>query len=331
MRKSHADLFFHPKTGQKLTLEIKAFNGDDVTEGTLTSDGYSCPIIDGIPCFVRSQNYAASFGYQWNQFRSTQLDSAGGWNGVSEERIFAATKWPRELKGERILEAGSGMGRFTEILARTGADIVTFDYSSAVEANRKNLGNPANVCFAQADIFEPPFQQSSFDKVFCLGVLQHCPDPAAAFGSLVRFLKPGGQIVVDVYALNWKVLFQGKYYVRPVTKRISPQKLHAIVEKYVDTVFPVTGLIHRVWPMAARKVSGVLGMADYRGVYPMKSEGAAKELSVLDTFDMWSPAHDHPQTLKQVRRWLESAGLSNIEVGPGQNGIVARGVKPSSN
>jgi len=32
------------------------------------------------------------------------------------------------------------------------------------------------------------------------------------------------------------------------------------------------------------------------------------EWATLDTFDMYSPAHDHPRSLAEVRRWFDSAG-----------------------
>jgi hypothetical protein len=77
---------------------------------------------------------------------------------------------PTGLKGETILEAGSGAGRFTEILATTGADILSFDLSSAVEANYANNGHNPNVLIFQGDIINIPVREQSMDKVFCLGV-----------------------------------------------------------------------------------------------------------------------------------------------------------------
>lgn len=43
----------------------------------------------------------------------------------------------------------------------------------------------------------------------------------------------------------------------------------------------------------------------------------------LDTFDMYSPAHDHPRSLAAVRGWFE-----RVEVRRGPNGVVGRGVRP---
>jgi uncharacterized protein YbaR (Trm112 family) len=36
------------------------------------------PVIDGVPRFVSSGAYAATFGHQWNRWSETQLDSRNG-------------------------------------------------------------------------------------------------------------------------------------------------------------------------------------------------------------------------------------------------------------
>ena len=43
---------------------------------------------------------------------------------------------------------------------------------------------------------------------------------------------------------------------------------------------------------------------------------------------MYSPEYDSPQTLETVRAWCEEAGLCDIFVRPGPNGINATATKP---
>jgi len=327
MRRAHADSFRHPVTGDRLTLRADVVEGDEIIEGGLTAGADTFPIVRGIPRFCPAENYAESFGYQWQTFATTQLDSQANWTSQSERRLFEETRWPRDLRGERILEAGSGMGRFTEVLARTGAEVHTFDYSAAVDANRGNVGAVDHVSFAQADIFSPPYEHGSFDKVLCLGVIQHTPDPERAFKSLCRFLKPGGSIVVDIYWLNWKSLFMGKYYLRPLTRRLPSKALHRFVKLHVGWTYPLTGLVQKVFGPRARALSHLFALADYRGIYGL-DDRTAREHSELDTFDLLAPAFDKPQTLATVGRWLREAGLEQIEVHPGYNGLEARGVRP---
>ena len=328
MRREFAQTFRDPQ-GLPYTLRVEQEKDGSVLEGALVShDGKTeVPIRRGVPRFVPAQNYAGNFGYQWQRFSRTQLDSASQWNSQSESRLYAETDWQRNLHGQRILEAGCGMGRFTEVLARTGAEVHTFDYSAAVDVSRQNNGEPPNVSFAQADIYAPPYEEGSFEKVLCLGVIQHCPDPEGAFRSLCRFLKPGGEIVFDVYRLSWKSLFYGKYYVRPFVRGFSNDRLHSVVERHVNRVHRLTRPVHAVSPGLGRKLSGVLAVSDYRGLFGLE-DGPAREFSELDTFDMWSPTYDKPQTLSRIKKWMMSAALQNVRVRPGYNGIEARGSRP---
>src|SRR5206468_4390503 len=119
---------------------------------------------------------------------------------ISRQRLFLATRWPERLDGQKILEAGSGAGRFTEVLLTTGAFVYSFDFSSAVEANSSSNGRFDRLCLFQGDIFRIPLKREAFDKVLCFGVLQHTPDPEGAFKSLARHVNRGGEIVIDVYA-----------------------------------------------------------------------------------------------------------------------------------
>ena len=334
MRHADVPLYRNPKTGQPLQVATPVDPGAILDEGTLREGGDEYAVVGGIPRFCPRENYAESFGFQWNKFDTVQLDSGSTWGQVSHDRLFAQTEWSKDLRGQRIMEAGCGMGRFTEHLVATGADVWSFDYSRAVEANARNASKatgsiPDNLHLAQGDIFAPPYAPASFDKVLCIGVIQHTPDPAKAFESLVRFVKPGGEIVIDCYRLDWQSFFLGKYWLRPLTKRVPPQRLHPLVAGYVRAVYPVTGAAQKVLGRNGRRLSWMLGMADYRGVF-QADDKTLRELSELDTFDMLAPAHDHPQTLATVEQWYRQAGLQDIRVRKGWNGVEAKGVKPLS-
>jgi 2-polyprenyl-3-methyl-5-hydroxy-6-metoxy-1,4-benzoquinol methylase len=282
-----------------------------------------CPatfqIRNEIPRFVDTDNYANSFGYQWSIHRKTQLDSQTGYP-VSRSRLFSVTGWPERMEGERILEAGSGAGRFTEVLLKTGAEVFSFDYSAAVDANWANNSRYSNLNLFQGDIFRIALQEKAFDKVICLGVLQHTPDPERAFQSLVKYVRPGGQLVVDVYARSFAAMLQWKYLLRPLTKRMKKENLYTIVAKGVPYLLPIAVVL--------RKLAGRVG-ARFMPIIEYSSLGLPYELNkqwaILDTFDMYAPAHDHPQTIVAVRRWYQEAGFVDVAVERGLNGIVGRG------
>jgi SAM-dependent methyltransferase len=279
------------------------------------------PVRNGIPRFVPAENYARSFGFQWNQHRSTQLDSHTGLT-LTKDRIVAATHWPDCLDDQTILEAGSGAGRFTEIIAATGADLYTFDLSDAVDANRSNNSRFENVRFSQADMFALPFRPASFDEVICLGVIQHTPDPHHAFRALAAQVRPRGHLTIDCYPKTVRAMVSWKYLLRPLTKRMPKDRLYRLIERWGPPLIPASIFLRRLFGSAGPRLLPIL-QYDHWGVRGELN----RQWCILDTFDMYSPLYDHPQTLKTVRRWYEDAGFDEIDVRYGLNGIVARGRK----
>lgn len=284
-------------------------------------------IVRGIPRFVPLENYASSFGLEWTIHARTQYDSQSGID-ISRRRFFEETRWDQDLKGESILEVGSGSGRFTEQAASTGAFVASLDYSSAVEANYQSNGERENVLIVQGDIYAMPFKLRTFDKLFCFGVLQHTPDPRRAFACLPPQLRPGGQLVVDIYKRTFvSVYLSPKYYVRPITRRMNPGHLYRLVKHYVDFMWPICSLIQKI-PKIGPSLNWRLLVADYSNLGLHGDR--LKDWAYLDTFDMLSPRYDRPQTLTTMRRWFQEQGLVDVEVGYGYNGIEGRGRVPDN-
>jgi SAM-dependent methyltransferase len=326
MELRHLQYLICPECEGELDVEnIIEINNGKIKIGDLKCRTCSAifPIINFIPRFVSSENYASNFGLEWIKHAQTQYDSYAGVN-LSEKRFFEETKWPGNLSGEIILEAGSGSGRFTEQAAKTKAMIISFDYSAAVEANYQSNGNKDNVLIVQADIYKMPFRKKYFDRIFCFGVLQHTPDPKKSFLNLVNYLKKDGKICIDVYR-KLRLLFFTKYFVRMFTRKMNPEKLYQRCKKWVDLLWGPTSLIAKL--PKGRYINKLLFVfADYRGWLPLKDK-ILKEWAVLDTFDMLSPYYDSPQSLKTIKNWFLEARLENIEITPGYNGIEGRGEK----
>src|SRR5438128_1537587 len=88
------------------------------------SGGHQFPIESAIPRFVPRDNYAASFGYQWNRFKLEQMDSANG-TKLSARRFYSETEWTKAwLKAKWVLDAGCGAGRFLDVASDSGAEVV---------------------------------------------------------------------------------------------------------------------------------------------------------------------------------------------------------------
>lgn len=320
------ELLACPKCRGRLSCEVEETGaGGEVERGGLTCAGCgkAFPIEDGIPRFVERDNYASSFGYQWNRFKLEQIDSANG-TGLSEKRFHSETEWtPESLRGKWVLDAGCGAGRFLDVAAKSGAEVVGVDISSAIDAAKANLAHHNNVHFVQASILELPFRPEAFDAVYCIGVIQHTPDPQGVLHSLPKVLKHGGRIAVTIYERKAWTLLNTKYLLRPLTKRLGKETLLRGIKGAMPVLFPLTNAMFRL-PLVGRFFMFTIPIANY--VHENRlSRRQRYDWAVLDTFDMLSPQYDQPQTQGDVEKIFGEEGIVELKrLSNGSLNIVGR-------
>lgn len=315
MKASLVEILACPDCSGDLTLGAERRSGDEIEHGTLTCAGCgrTYPVVRHVPRFVPAENYAANFGFQWNRFRQTQLDSHTG-VPISRERLLFSTGWsPGEVEGKRVLDVGCGAGRFAEVTLALGADLVALDYSSAADACWDNLAPHPRLDVVQADIYALPFKPGVFDFVYCLGVLQHTPDVKQAFLCLPRQVRPGGQLAVDVYQKLLINVFWPKYWLRPLTKRMNGQTLFRLVERLVPILLPISDALAMV-PGIGRTLRWMVPVANHRLDYPQLGRRHIYEWAVLNTYDMFGPAYDSPQDAPTIDAWFREASMRDIRV-----------------
>jgi len=131
-----------------------------------------------------------TYVHGYHERESERLDDQAG---ALVELLHHDTAYPA---GSRVLEAGCGTGAQTVTLVANspGAQITSVDVSAESLARAKERA--PSVEFHQADIFELPFADDSFDHVFVCFVLEHLERPVTALKRLQRVLKPGGTLTV---------------------------------------------------------------------------------------------------------------------------------------
>ena len=315
-------------------LRIASATSEDVGTGEIAEGSLVCsvcsttvPIVRNIPRFVPSEAYASSFGFQWNRFDRIQIDKFMH-NDLSRDRFHATTGWPARLEGQRILEAGCGAGRFTQLAVETGAEVASFDLSSAVDAAWRNNAGASRLTAFQASIYEIPLRKGAYDKIFCMGVLQHCTDVAGAFRNLVPFLRPGGEIVIDVYEKT-NGFPPLKYLARPFVKHLSTKSLYNLLRLTIPPAFEVKKAIHRM-PAVGPRLGALIPIGPISHAPRLNyTDAELKQVKILSALDMLSPVYDQPQRMEDVQRWFEEAGLVEIQLKRGYNGINAKGKRPN--
>lgn len=286
---------------------------DDVETGTLSC--LTCRkdylVTAGIPRFVEPDNYASSFGYQWNLFRKEQIDTHNG-TTLSADRLWSETAWTKdELKEKWVLDAGCGAGRFLDAVSKSEAQIVGIDISSAIDAAKANLEGRDNVHFVQASIYDLPFRDGTFDFVYCIGVIQHTPDPPESIRSVARTATDNGKVAFTIYGReHWYTKLYSKYWLRPVTKRMKKETLLETIRFLMPVVFPVTSVLFRL-PIVGPAFRFAIPVANYVHEKQLSRE-QRYAWAILDTFDMLSPFYDQPMTEIEVSNAMKDVGIDQI-------------------
>jgi SAM-dependent methyltransferase len=268
----------------------------------------------------------SAYSLQWNRFRIVRPD---------EDRATFRNRTgldPRDLAGQVVLDAGCGMGRYLRVAAeRKPKLLVGLDLSEAVVAAKDLTGGLADVSLVRGDLLRPPFAPGGFDQIYSLGVLDHTPDPRAAFLALARLLKPGGRIAVWVYPRERPALERVMDLHRAVSTRLPLPVLVALSR----LMAPVGGLKRRLMASGNRLVAraGVWLNVLTIGV----SMHPDPEVRVCDTLDWYAPKYLSRHTPDEVRGWFAEAGLMDVtDLSAGQvfyhagqgNGVNLSGRRP---
>lgn len=102
--------------------------------------------------------------------------------------------------GLRLLDVGCGTGDYLRVMAALVApgDAIGIDLSAEL-IKRAELLSPvdqANLSFQVADVYDLPFDDSSFERVTATQLMLHLTDPWKAIAELRRVLVPGGRVSI---------------------------------------------------------------------------------------------------------------------------------------
>ncbi|KAK6297968.1 hypothetical protein J4Q44_G00310230 [Coregonus suidteri] len=101
------------------------------------------------------------------------------------------------LPGQRLLELGAGIGRYTSHLLTQASHVTAVDFmESFVEKNRQDNSHHGNASFLQADVTKLDFPKNSFDIIFSNWLLMYLSDEElrSLTERMLGWLRPGGYL-----------------------------------------------------------------------------------------------------------------------------------------
>jgi len=315
------------KTQTPLSLATEREQDGDVITGLLTCPDCltKYPVRHGIPRFVApDEDYCGNFGFQWQKWKDIQIDRLSG-HHLSETRFFADTGWDRDwLKGKTILDGGCGAGRFTDVALSHGARVVAMDLSDAIDACRLTTAvHGERAGLVQGSLLELPFRDGVFDAIYCMGVIQHTPDPKAVMTALPAHAKPGGRVMYNFYEEGlWRRLQVIKYGLRLITPNLPIRITLGLSKALVTAFYGLTRVLAKI--PKVRILNHFIPIASVHD--PALTPEQQYAWTLLDTFDWYGARFEKRQKHMEVRALLQGLGLEDVTSTPG----IASGVKPDS-
>jgi 2-polyprenyl-3-methyl-5-hydroxy-6-metoxy-1,4-benzoquinol methylase len=248
----------------------------------------SFPIVRGIPRFVSTEGYVASFGRQWTRYAVERLEE-------DEQTFEVKTGFrPGDLSGCTLLDAGCGGGRYSFVAARHGARVIAVDMSRAIDRAAHLCCDFQRVDFLQADLLHLPLAEQVVDLSCSLGVLHHSSDPSRAFRRVAAAVRPGGRLAVWLYRQNTSSQEWLNDMLRGITTRMTTAQLEALA---------VAGAILGSVPIFNRTLNKIINFSNH----PVWAN------RVCDTFDWYSPQFQSHHTVAELEQWFRNAGFADLK------------------
>ncbi|MFQ5468988.1 MAG: class I SAM-dependent methyltransferase [Gammaproteobacteria bacterium] len=265
-----------------------------------------------------------SFGFKWKK-RET-FDSEASLSRMRQwllERygdVCNAEWWSSYGDRPLLLDAGCGAGMsgielFKDVLKNVrylGADI-----SEAVDvaaARFSEMGYKGG--FIQADITDLPIPEGTVDVIFSEGVLHHTDSTENAVKKLAVLLKPNGRFLFYVYKRKGPVREFTDDYIRGKLQDLTP-------EEAWDKMIPITKLgmelgrldITLDIPDEIELLEIPAGKIDLQRLFYWHvfkafyhPDLSMEEMNHIN-YDWYAPANAYRQTIEEVRRWCDEAGM----------------------
>ena len=319
------------------SLEIK--NGSKVCASKIISGNLVCaacresyPVKNGIPRFIISpkdniadskllKNTRERFSFSWKIFSKHEFEEK--WNKDSYQYL---EKMPLEflVHGQKtILDLGCGMGSDMPRFAKTNTMVVGVDIADSLEVASERFKGQTNVELIQADIYNLPFKNDSFDLIYCLGVLHHLPNIKQAFKKMVDLTKKNGAVLVYLYedfsdrGVLLRLLLCLVNIVRFATRHMNARILYICCLLFSPFIWIIFCL--PVFLLKKVGFTGLSRMLPFRHTLNLNCV-------VSDLYDRFSPPIENRYSEQQVTSLFKEFNLSRIHTFK-YRGWVAIGVK----
>lgn len=299
----------------------------DIEEGRLacTQCKREYPLVGGVPRLLaaeaagRTAKTRDSFSWEWERYPGSRPE---------DETVFLEETQLTldQLRGKLVLDAGCGMGRYSVVALRLGAEVVALDMSESLRRLADIAPRFAKLHVVQGDLLNPPFKKGLFDVVYSQGVLHHTSDTRKAFDAVAPLVKSGGLMTVWLYGKAGRFAEFSTNPLKPGKEWIARRRRLAWL---------IVGSRHFVSDLIRFFTTRLPAPLVYALCFPLALLGAVPGLKyltfsveddfmvrVIENFDWISPPHQSHHTKEELSSWFSGAGFTVLKVLP--HGLVPK-------
>ncbi|MDP2913644.1 MAG: methyltransferase domain-containing protein, partial [Candidatus Omnitrophota bacterium] len=262
------------------------------------------------------------FSFAWTKFARKEVERQWYKDSFSYLKFIPEEIFKDEEKLGLDLGCGSGSDMIN--IARYGARIVGIDISDAIKATRENISGFGRLHVAQANIYNLPFRDETFDFAYSFGVLHHLPDPEKGFRILCSKVKKDGYAIIYVYedfskrSVLERILLNTINFLRLITPKIPPPLLYLLCIAMSPFVLLFCSAPYRI----LKRIKWTKTLAEK---IPFRHT-TRLDCIVADLYDRFSPPIERRYSKDQVTAWFRSAGFEDVHI-TNHRGWVAWGRK----
>jgi len=214
---------------------------------------------------------------------------------------------PSALQGKIVLDAGCGIGRYTQRAIEAKArQVISVDISSHAIHSTSKLAPGA--LLLQADLLDLPVRTCSVDFAFSIGVLHHTPDPRRAFAQVARTVKQGGMLAVWVYCVpDDPIITAAINMLHDITRACPKEALYNAIKTHATSV---RDSYSKAWGPLQQVLRVSISSND--------------EECVSDTFDWHGPRYRSLHTEKEVAGWFDQNGFDVVKIGEHKVNVLGK-------
>ena len=166
---------------------------------------------------------------------------------ANDEEHFPSTIDPRiwhvqlllkyfgDLTGKRVLDVGSGKGRFARVILDRNPESRVYAFDLA-EAMLRHVGAGIERCCGSMTTL--PFATCSFEAAYATESLEHAVDIEGAVAEICRVVTPGGRIVIiDKNAEQWgrlKTPEWERWFRRPELEKLLRRHCRQVDSEFIS-------------------------------------------------------------------------------------------------